>query len=575
MATLTLHQAATSRTSFQDAETNSDEESVSEEGYIYYDEYQDFIYGIVHGNYSLNGNSWTGSQTGMTKLDINGNAVWTLEGISSYSYDYYALGYSRGYEYYSADYLKGNDKIIGSSGNDYIHVSLGTDTIDGGAGTDTLSFNNNISYGDKSLTVNLSTNSYKSTYSSASHSGKVSSVENVIGSSTDDYITGDKNNNVIDGRNGDDIIDGGAGTDTISYATKNLYSNYYIVVDLSKAEGGYGYASSGYYSAQETDTLMNIENIEGSHYSDILTGDAKNNVIMGGLGYDNIDGGAGVDTADYAKAVKAVTANLSTGKATGEGTDTLTNIENLSGSKNNDTLTGNTDNNLLSGNAGNDTLFGDFGNDTLNGGDGNDTLFADMHNDLLDGGSGIDTLSFTKISTAVMINLSKTTAQNTNVGNDTIKNIENVIGGTAADTITGSAIANQLEGGSGNDILVGNEGNDTMIGGIGVDKLTGGAGNDIFTYLSTKELNAKPANSDTITDFTRGQDKINLSAIDADAADSAKDKFVFVGTSLQGNAGEVAFSKGMVMIDTVGVGFATSTITLTGLTTLSSSDFIF
>lgn len=56
------------------------------------------------------------------------------------------------------------------------------------------------------------------------------------------------------------------------------------------------------------DTLMNIENVKGSHMFDVLIGDGENNVlkgldggdrISGGAGDDTINGGDGVDTVSY------------------------------------------------------------------------------------------------------------------------------------------------------------------------------------------------------------------------------------------------------------------------------------
>ena len=47
--------------------------------------------------------------------------------------------------------------------------------------------------------------------------------------------------------------------------------------------------------------------------------------------------------------------------------------------------------------------------------------------------------------------------------------IDNAIGGSGNDTITGNAIANTLNGGNGNDTLTGGAGNDTIIGGSGTD----------------------------------------------------------------------------------------------------------
>lgn len=70
--------------------------------------------------------------------------------------------------------------------------------------------------------------------------------------------------------------------------------------------------------------------------------------------------------------------------------------------------------------------------------------------------------------------------------------IENAIGGTWGDEITGNALANRLEGldgadslfgGAGDDHLLGGAGNDTLHGGAGWDHLDGGAGEDTVVYL--------------------------------------------------------------------------------------------
>ena len=71
-----------------------------------------------------------------------------------------------------------------------------------------------------------------------------------------------------------------------------------------------------------------------------------------------MDGGAGIDTASYATSTSGVTVSLTTGTGSGgdaEG-DTLSNIENLTGSNFDDTLEGNAGNNKLVGGLGTDTV---------------------------------------------------------------------------------------------------------------------------------------------------------------------------------------------------------------------------
>ena len=87
-----------------------------------------------------------------------------------------------------------------------------------------------------------------------------------------------------------------------------------------------------------------------------------------------MDGGAGTDTVTYDGAANGVTVNLATGTATdGVGdTDTLTSIENLIGSANNDTFTGNGSVNEFTGGDGSDRfIMGEGGTmDTVHGGAG-------------------------------------------------------------------------------------------------------------------------------------------------------------------------------------------------------------
>ncbi|RON49096.1 type I secretion target [Pseudomonas frederiksbergensis] len=119
-----------------------------------------------------------------------------------------------------------------------------------------------------------------------------------------------------------------------------------------------------------------------------LHGGAGNDLLYSGPGNDLLDGGTGIDTASYAHATAGVTVDLSllTAQNTlGAGTDTLTGIENLTGSNFNDTLTGDNNNNVINGG---------LGNDTLNGGGGDDILIGGLGNNTLTGGAGADTFQW-------------------------------------------------------------------------------------------------------------------------------------------------------------------------------------
>ena len=81
---------------------------------------------------------------------------------------------------------------------------------------------------------------------------------------------------------------------------------------------------------------------------------------------------------------------------------------------------------------------------------------------------------------------------------------------------TGNELANVLIGNAMNNTLNGMSGNDTVEGGKGSDKLTGGSGKDTFVfnindYDFVGDFAPRAVNLDTITDFSKGIDKIQLS----------------------------------------------------------------
>jgi Ca2+-binding RTX toxin-like protein len=154
------------------------------------------------------------------------------------------------------------------------------------------------------------------------------------------------------------------------------------------------------------------------------------------------------------------------------------------------------------------------------------------------------------------------------------------------DSIYGNRYADNLSAGRGNDAVYGYAGNDTLTGGAGKDKMAGGAGSDRFIFDSASESSTGSTSADVITDFTKGSDKINLSAIDAFSTSGANDTFVWKGTSAFSSKtqGEVRYEKfdnrgtsndyTMVWIDTDADKDVEMAIRLTGLYTLSGSDFI-
>ncbi len=90
--------------------------------------------------------------------------------------------------------------------------------------------------------------------------------------------------------------------------------------------------------------------------------------------------------------------------------------------------------------------------------------------------------------------------------------VDLIFGGSGNDQLYGGDGNDGLRGGTGDDILDGGSGDDILIGGLGNDILTGGSGDDLFKWVDGDLDNSK----DRITDFTIGQDKIDLSELFTD-----------------------------------------------------------
>lgn len=347
------------------------------------------------------------------------------------------------------DSLSGDSAVnvlMGGAGDDLLNgnaagaTQAGLDTLDGGAGNDVASF---AGYAGVVVAELNGASDVIATVDGVNQA-VLRNIEGVAGGAGNDRLIGDARANVLrgaggsdelSGGEGDDSLDGGAGDDLLlgggGSDTAVFSGATAVTVDLR--------INGAQNTGQGLDTLIGIENLTGGTGADILIGDDGANVFTDTGGADTYSGNGGSDTLTYAFAGAGVVMNLAltTAQATGGGgSDTVSGIENVTGSAFGDTLAGTTDANTLIGLGGNDVLTGVQGNDLLFGGEGRDILYGDFNN------------SFST--------------------------------GDGADV---------LEGGAGDDFLVGGQGADILRGGAGNDRLLGGLGTVATNFGSFTAFN--------------------------------------------------------------------------------------
>jgi Ca2+-binding RTX toxin-like protein len=448
----------------------------------------------------------------------------------------------------------GNDTILGGGGEDTLNGGDGSDSLRGGNGADKLIGGtaldtgvDSVDYGSANVPVQVTLDAGLNddgrdldliTPGFQSEGDDVTFVEDVDGGSNNDFITGNASNNTLFGGSGDDTIDGAGGddtlqgeaggdaytggagaADTVSYGSEN--QDVSVTIDATANDGVIDLDNNPLNGNQsEGDNVgTGIEIIIGGSGDDSLDGGGGSQTLRGAAGNDTLNGGidvvsdiliggSGTDTASYAGHAAGVNVTLNGVADDGTGAendDVRSDIENILGSSNADTLVGNAGVNRISGGAGNDTA--------LNGGGGNDTLVGDAGNDNLNGGGGVDTVSYVSAAGPVTVTLDGVggdgeAAESDNIGLD----VENVIGGSFADSLSGNASANRLSGGLGGDTLNGLGGSDNLVGGDGGDTLNGGTENDILNGgAGADAMNGGGGNADSVSYSTRTRDvRINV-----------------------------------------------------------------
>lgn len=301
----------------------------------------------------------------------------------------------------------GNDSVLGQGGNDSVSGGSGLDTLRGGIGADTLA-----------------------------------------GGNDDDFLFGDEGDDLLFGGAGNDRIDGGTGFDVVSFAANS--TDGAVTVNVTNV-GGVNTAISApapTILTQGSDTVTNIEQINGSNSHDTITLASVNTTlgfnVRGNAGNDSLVGTADPTTSiflDYrsASVTAGVSVDLTAGRASDGfgGIDTIANFVAVRGTDLGDTLIGDGEANRFRGRAGNDRL---------------------------DGRDGFDIADYSQATGAVSVNLTTGRAQDGEGGTDTLLSIEEVWG-----TI-------------GNDILTGSGADEIFAGFAGADTINGGGGQDRVSY---------------------------------------------------------------------------------------------
>ena len=381
----------------------------------------------------------------------------------------------------------GANSLVGSTGDNVLTGGAGADTLDGGSGADTLVglggndvyvvdaagdvVTEGTSAGIDEVRTGLTAYTLAANVEMLTYTGGAAPAL-LVGNTLDNTITGGSGADTMVGGQGDDVYVVNTLTDVV---TENLGEG------TDTIRTGLATASLAGYA--------NVENLTytgGSNFSG--TGNALNNVLIGGAGDDNLIGGAGSDTLDGGSAgldlvdysssgSVGVTVNLATGATGGDAAgDTLVSIEYVIGASSGaNSLVGDGALNFLSGGSGNDTLDGGANWDVMVGGAGDDVYVVDTTLDIL--------------------------SEQTNEGTDTIRtgltvlslanyaNIENLTYSGGSDfSGTGNGLNNVLTGGAGNDTLIGGAGSDTLAGGVGADSLDGGGDlGDVLSYATSAD----------------------------------------------------------------------------------------
>ncbi|MCG8620330.1 MAG: hypothetical protein MI802_29265, partial [Desulfobacterales bacterium] len=400
-----------------------------------------------------------------------------------------------------------NDTLTGSTNGEGFFGSLGNDTIDGGDGSEWIVYDSFYSddsdlQGGVELDFSVGTAKAYDSSDNLTFTDTISNIESGYGSAYNDTIIGGSNTTELGGEGGDDSIVGNTtngdsfteyfqadeGNDTIDggnfgdfarnrldFSWNDTGTGVSVDIDYTHSNGSGTYTGTATDQYGDTDTLYDLDRFYLTDYADQVTitvddqddGSDTRWYIWGNDGADTLTGTGGERVrAMYLDDPGGVNIDLSTGTAIdGWGnTDTLSDINTVSGSAHEDTLTGSSDT---------DGFFGSLSDDTIDGG-AND--YDWLSYGWIDYNSTVEKVMIDLANGEAVGYDSSDTAQFT----DSFSNIEQGWGTDGNDTILGSTTSRYLGGEEGDDSLVGGENSgftEIFIGGEGYDTIDGGSFN--------------------------------------------------------------------------------------------------
>jgi Ca2+-binding RTX toxin-like protein/subtilisin-like proprotein convertase family protein len=283
----------------------------------------------------------------------------------------------------------GSDALFGDNGSDTLEGGVGADALDGGAGVDTASYASSAA----GVTVRLFDGF---TFGGDAAGDTLTSIENLAGSEFDDTLYGNAGANTLDGGAGDDYLQAGRGDDVVRGGTGEdiLFGH-----DGNDFLNG-GDQADQLYGGDDNDVLrggFGGDSLFGEAGDDTLDGGAGSDMLNGGAGVDTAsyaNSSAGVTVRLFDGFTSGGDAQgdtlISIENLEGSAHDDV-----LSGNAQNNFLNGGAGDDTLKAGRGNDAVKGGFGRDTIEGHDGNDKLMGEGGDDTIDGGAGNDRAIYT------------------------------------------------------------------------------------------------------------------------------------------------------------------------------------